>query len=143
MQLAFLKIRWAQFLRELKSLGLFYAFLLTSGIVAALWIFYQVQGKTEPRYGSMLFIVALILSIHLNRKDHRFIRLVSEQPYFVYISEYGFLAFVFIFLSFLKSQAFTMFLLIPAIATISLINVRVIGNTKSGFMGRFIPASNY
>lgn len=143
MQLAFLKIRWAQFLRELKSLGLFYALLLTSGIVAGLWVFYQVQVKTEPRYGSMLFIVALILSIHLNRKDHRFIRLVSEQPYFVYISEYGFLAALFICLSFLKSQAYTMLLLIPAIASISLIKVSMVGSTKSGFIARFIPASNY
>jgi hypothetical protein len=141
--MSFLKIRWAQFLRELKSLGLFYALILISGIIGILWLFYQVQIKIEPRYGSMLFIVAFILSIHLNRKDHRFIRLVSGQPYLVYISEYGFLAIVFIALSFLKSHAFTMFLLIPAIASISLINVNFISNTKSGFIGRWIPASNY
>ncbi|MBK9424991.1 MAG: hypothetical protein IPN54_12820 [Bacteroidetes bacterium] len=141
--MSFLKIRWAQFLRELKSLGLFYALILISGIVATLWIFYQVQQKTEPRYGSMLFIVAFILSIHLNRKDHRFIRLVSIQPFFVYISEYGFIAFIFVILSFLKSNTFTMFLLIPAVALISLINVNFISNAKSGWIARMIPASNY
>lgn len=143
MQLAFLKIRWAQFLRELKSLGLFYAFILLSGIVAILWVFYQVQDKPEPRYGTMLFIVALIFSIHLNRKDHRFIKLVSEQPYLVYITEYGFLALVFIFLSLIKSHTISMFFLLPAIITISFINVSIISNAKSGFIGGFIPASNY
>lgn len=141
--MVFLKIRGAQFLRELKSLGLFYALLLCVAAVAGLWFFYRLQEKSEPRYGSMLFISAMLISIHFNRRDHRFIKLVARHPHLVYCTEYGAVALVAFALSFLKSQSLLLLLLFPLIALLSLVPVVHRQNKRSGWLGNVFPASNY
>lgn len=141
--MVFLKIRGAQFLRELKSLGLFYALLLCVAGVAGLWFFYRLQEKSEPRFGSMLFILAMLVSIHFSRKDHRFIKLVAARPYRVYFSEYGAVALVVFILSFMKSQSLLLMLLFPLAGLLSFIPVSNVESKRTGWLGNLFPAANY
>lgn len=97
--LAFLRIRFLQVFRELKAAGPLYSLVLTGGFLAFMWLFYRSQ--TESNYVHYWFggISLLLLTVHLNRGDHRFIFLSVDRPYLVYVTEYFVLLLVFAILS--------------------------------------------
>ena len=142
-ELAFIKIRLVQSFRELKALGFFYSAILLIGILALFSFYFQTQTTpTNVLFGSG-FIVAVISSIHFSRSDHRFLLLVSSNPYSILFLEYFLLATPFVLLSVIRFgdvQPLLPLLIIPLIPLIKVIRQN---STQIIRPGNIIPLQNF
>lgn len=92
MLLTILRLRFNQFARILEEIGVVYVILLL------LVLFPLLLGLLDklaaiPAMWTAGFMLAILGSIHLNRPDKDFVKLILHRPYLMYLMEYAMLAF--------------------------------------------------
>ena len=88
MILTVLKLRLLQFLRVLKEIGLIRIIILSLlfCIVPILAYHFLVPPKNTIKW--LIVIGLLLLFIHSYRKDDHFLKIIINNPYLIYLSEY-------------------------------------------------------
>jgi hypothetical protein len=141
--LAFLRIRLLQVLRELKAAGPLYSLVLIVCFAAFIWFFYNSQKDVVSVIYWFSGITLMLVMVHLNRGDQRFIFLSTLYPILIYIAEYGFVMLMFAVLSALATESFYPFIFLLIVPFIALIRP---GYYAVSYLARrvvFIESSNY
>ncbi len=85
---AIIKIRWKQIARQLEGIGIF-RFLFIAGLAVFLfYIIFKQLGIESNHYFVTAGFILLVLSVHLQRTDKEFLKIVETHPVKVYLSEY-------------------------------------------------------
>lgn len=82
------KIRFSQFFRLLKEIGLFRVIALLLIAWFVFFLAFRFLISPENTIMSIIVIAALLLSIHASRNDKHFIKTTIKNPYLIYLSEY-------------------------------------------------------
>jgi hypothetical protein len=86
---ALLKIRVLQLYRELKAAGPLYGLILIGGFVTLLFLFLNSIAQFNGMLVWSGVLITIVIMIHRNRGDHRFLKLYAQRPWLVYFSEYS------------------------------------------------------
>ncbi len=140
---SFLKVRKAQLLHELKALGFLYSLFLISGSVIAAFVFYKTQTNTKNVLYGLLALTFVVFSIHISRSDHRFISLISEKPFLIFLIEYGAFVMPFILLSIVGSGKIWMVLIMFPIVLISKMKKGFYKEATVSVIGNYVPSKLY
>ncbi len=139
----FLFVRKAQLLREIKALGLLYSLIVAGALLLLLTFFFKYQVAILNVAISGLLLAIIIVVIHFSRKDHRFIDLVAEVPFQIYMAEYAALVLPFALLSWIAFGQPLFFLVLIPVMLISLIRVKSKSNSNQGYSNRLISETNF
>lgn len=140
---AFLRIRVRQALREVLRSGPVYGSVLVFAVIGAFLFFYFSQKNNHYIVYTYAGLLVLLLSVHMQRSDHRFVKLIAIKPYLIYFSEYATFLFPFFLITIIKSgQFFQMFSLIP-VALISILKVNAMKSQLGKFPVFFTGTMNF
>lgn len=92
--IAFLKMRMYQLQRESKALGWLYSLILLSFVCAVFYLFGLYIQKPIGAAVVLAIASSSLFALHRNRSDHRFVVLITEKPWTIYITEYIAISFV-------------------------------------------------
>lgn len=139
----FLKIRLIQIKREMENLGILYS-LVSFILIAAVGFMFYNQIKNYPNY---LYATALaifvVLNIHVNRKDKRFISINCEYSRLIYLSEYLFFSIPLFIIIITSSRWYSLLILLSSYMAISFIDYE--SKKKVGIINfsKVIPYHNF
>jgi hypothetical protein len=85
---AIIKIRWKQIARQLEGIGIFRFLFLTGLAVFLFYIVFKQLGIESNHYFVTVGFILLVLSVHLQRTDKEFLKIIKTHPVKVYFSEY-------------------------------------------------------
>lgn len=137
-----LYIRWRQFNREAKGLGLYLFVFAAIAAVLSFVAYSQFKNNSNAWY-IMALLCVICLGIQFNRKDKEFIYKQLDKPYLQIFSEYLVFCLPFSFSSIFTQNWFYFPLLLLLLASIPFLNFQFKHRAVFKNLSSIIPASNY
>jgi len=135
MHIFFLKLNIKRIFRTLKVIGIIRVIILAFMFLLFYFVGFSSLLDNNKTYIISLLIVTSIFSIHINRKDKKFLKSILVNSYFVYITQYLLIILPFLVAMLISSQYIPVLLILFTIFIISLNNKNF--EFKSGFQERF------
>ena len=132
-------IRSQQFKRVAKNLGVFWSlfFVLLVGLLT--WVAFSMLQESPSKWMVILVFVSLILSLHLSRKDRKFLKLLTEQPAQIFLIEYLVLSIPLIGLLLVLGEWLPLLLLPLCLLGVSFVNIGLRSRTLNNVFIEAIP----
>lgn len=138
-----LNIRLKQLYRESKGIGIVRIIFLLA-LVAFIFFALYVNIEIVPtKYYITATYLTLILFLHLNRKDKRFLSLIFNRPYIIFITEYFLLSVPLLIISILKFEFVLIALILSGVSIISFLTLTIQKTNRNNFIIRMIPDNNF
>ena len=124
MILTILKIRLIQLFRLVKEIGLLRIAVLLSVLAFIALLIIQTARQPEKSYIISIITGLILLSIHVSRKDKQFLRIICNESYFVFLTEYFVLVAPLIVIGFIFKNSYNALILSLTCIIISAIPVK-------------------
>lgn len=144
MIIKFINLRIIQIKRELNKLGIFFSlFYLCLFTFAGIFVFNKITQYPDYALPVSFVNIMILSTIHINRKDKKFVASIVLKPGLIFFVEYLILSIPFLAIILFSNCWYYSILLLPVIYAIILINYTPKHKTKLTGISKIIPLNNF
>lgn len=144
MIIKFINLRIIQIKRELNNLGIFFSlFYLCLFVFLGIFAFKEVSQYPGTLFVSSGLNIILLSTIHINRKDKKFVTSIVSRPGLLFFVEYVILSIPFLVIILISDYWYYSILYFPIYFAIVLINYTPKNKAKFTGISKIIPLNNF
>lgn len=136
-------IRWIQFVREIKLLGVFYSAAIFILLGFVLYKLAEVYQEFLPAIYAVLTISALLLSLQIIRRDKNFLRNQVADAKIKIIAEYSLYVLPFVFPLLFSKYFYLLIIVILSVILIPSLKFELKERTGAKFLGKIISSKDF
>ncbi len=143
LMMGFLKLRLVQLWFEIRKIGIFRTLILLALVFCVYFLLWHGLANPKIRFYLAFAYLGLIFSIHLYRKDKRFVATFGQQAVLLFLCEYFFLALPLLIMSLIQNLYLLLAVFLAFLCLIPFLRISVKKTNRNNILIRSIPAAMF